>query len=114
MALAMIQKVLPELAGDIFIGGIFARQFQRDGHQVQTVHGHPAGAIGLLDKAAAGQRLAAVEDADIVQAQEAALEDVPAFGVLAVHPPGEIEQQLVKDALQEGAIAVPRRLCSIL
>ena len=26
------------------------------------------------------------------------------FGVLAVHPPGEVEQQLVEDALEEGAV----------
>ena len=48
---------------------------------------------------------AAVEHADVVQAQEAALEDVVALGVLAVDPPGEVEQQLVEDALQEGAVA---------
>ena len=57
--------------------------------------------------AAGGQRCAAVEDADVVEAEEAALEDVVAVGVLAVDPPGEVEQQLVEDALQEGAVALP-------
>ena len=57
---------------------------------------------------AAGQRLAAVEDADVVEAQEAALENVPALRVLAIHPPGEVEQQLVEDALQEVAIGARR------
>ena len=58
--------------------------------------------------AAAGQRLAAVEDADVVEPEKAALEDVVALGVLAVHPPGEIEQQFVEDALEEAAIAADR------
>ena len=55
-----------------------------------------------------GQRRAAVEDADVVQPEEAALEDVVALGVLAIDPPGEVEQQLVEDALQEGAVARAR------
>ena len=54
---------------------------------------------------AGGQRLAAVEHADVVQAEEAALKDVHALGVLAVHPPGEVQQQLVEDALQKRAVA---------
>ena len=78
------------------------------------VHRHPAGAVGLLDVAAGGQRRAAVEDADIVQAQEAALKDVLALGILAVDPPGEVQQQLVEHALQEFAIALAAALLSIL
>ena len=68
---------------------------------VQAVHRHPARAVGLLEVAAGRQRRAAVEDADVVEAEEAALEDVVALRVLAVHPPGEVEQQLVEDALEE-------------
>jgi hypothetical protein len=39
----------------------------------------------------------AVEGADVVQAQEAPLEEVVVLGVLTVDPPGEVEQQLVED-----------------
>ena len=62
---------------------------------------HPAGAVRLFDGAARGQGLAAIEDADVVEAEKAALENVVAFGVFAVHPPGEVQQQLVEDALEE-------------
>jgi hypothetical protein len=48
---------------------------------------------------------AAVEHADVVEAEEAALEDVVALGVLAVDPPGEVEQQLVEHRLEEHAVA---------
>ena len=51
----------------------------------------------------------AVERADVVEAEEAALEDVVALGVLAVHPPGEVEEQLVEDALEEVEVASSRR-----
>ncbi len=102
--------MLPELAGHIFVRRILARQFQRDGHQVEAIHRHPAGAVGLFDEAAAGQRLAAVEDADVVEPQKSALKDVLALRVLAVHPPGEVQQQLVEDALQELAVGLAAAL----
>ena len=89
--------------------GVLARELERDREHVQAVHPHPARAVGLLEVAAGRQRRAAVEDADVVEAEEAALEDVLALGVLAVHPPGEVEQQLVEDALEEPAVA-PRRV----
>ena len=68
-----------------------------------------------LMKPPVGQRRAAVEHADVVEAEEAALEDVAALRVLAVHPPGEVEHQLVEDALEEREVAgsSPRCLRSI-
>jgi hypothetical protein len=42
-----------------------------------------------------------------VQPEEAALEDVVAADVLAVYPPGEIEQQLVHDPGQEIEVPSP-------
>src|SRR5271166_3020897 len=96
-----VDKVFPELAGYIFITGLFCRQFQRDSQQVQRVHRHPAGSIGLLDVATSGQWCTTVENADVVEAQESALEDIHALGIFTVHPPGEVEHELVEDTLQE-------------
>ena len=48
--------------------------------------------------APSAQRLAAVDDGDVVQAEEAALEDVVALAVDLVDPPGEVDQQLVEAA----------------
>jgi hypothetical protein len=47
-----------------------------------------------------GQRGAAVEDADVVEPEEAPLEDVLAETVLAVDPPGEVQEQLLEAALE--------------
>ena len=55
---------------------------------------HPGSAVGLLEVAAGGQRRAAVEDTDVVQSQEAALKEVLAKAVFAVHPPAEVQHQL--------------------
>ena len=48
----------------------------------------------------------AVEHADVVHAEEAALEDVLPVGVLVVHPPGEIDHQLVEDPFEEDEVAL--------
>ena len=62
---------------------------------------HPRRAIGLFEVAAGGQRRAAIEDADVVEAEEAAFEDVLAEAVFAVHPPREVQQQLVERRRQK-------------
>ena len=94
-----VDEVLEELGGDVLVRRVFPGQLQRDGQHVQAVHAHPGGAVGLLDVPAGRQRGRAVEHADVVEAEEAALEDVLALGVLAVDPPREVQQQLVEDAL---------------
>ena len=55
-----------------------------------------------------GQLHVAVEDADVVEPEEAALEDVVAERVLAVDPPVEVQEQLVEDALEERPVALAR------
>src|SRR5262249_26209620 len=45
-----------------------------------------------------------IENTDIVEPQKAALENIHTFRIFAVYPPGEIEQQLLKDLCQEGSI----------
>ena len=51
--------------------------------------------------AATRKRVGAVEDPDIIEAEEAAAEDVAALDVLAVHPPSEVEQQFLECALEK-------------
>src|SRR5262245_32951498 len=42
-----------------------------------------------------------VEHADVVEAEEPALEHVLAEPVLAIHPPGEVQRELVEGRLEE-------------
>src|SRR5262249_23692618 len=72
-----------------------------------AVEPHPGRAVGLLQEVAGRQRPRAVEDADVVQAEEAAGEDVPPAGVLAVDPPGEVQQQLLEGPLQKAGAPPP-------
>ena len=49
----------------------------------------------------------AIENTDVVKTQESTLEDVFPLGILSIHPPREVEHQLVENALQELAITCP-------
>src|SRR3954452_11971097 len=97
--------MLEELGRHILVDGVFARQLQRHREHGVAVEGHPRRAVGLLQVAARWQWLGAVEDANVVEAEKAPGEEVAAVRVLTVDPPGEIEQQLLEDALEEEAIA---------
>ena len=96
--------MLEELGGHVLIGRILESKFERDAEQVEGEHGHPGGAVRLVDAAAGGERAGAVENGDVIQAKKAAAEDVAAAGVLAVPPPGEIEQELMERLFQEVAV----------
>src|SRR5688500_10897807 len=49
----------------------------------------------------ARQRLGAIEEADVIEAEKSAGEDVSSLNVLAIHPPSEIEQQLLETTFKE-------------
>ena len=76
----------------------------RDRRHRQRVEAHPARPVRLLEHPAR-REVRAVDRPDVVEAEEPALEDVRAVGVLAVHPPGEVDEQLVEDAAQERDVA---------
>src|SRR5690242_5377706 len=97
--------MLEKFGGDVLVNLVVPGQFQRDAQQVQAIHRHPARAVRLVDKAARRQGLAAIEYADVVEPEETALKNVPALGVLAVDPPREIQQELVKNAFEEHEVA---------
>ena len=84
-------KMLEELAGDVLVDLVVARELEGDLHHVEREHGHPAGRVALLERAAAGQAGAAVEHADVVEPEKATREQVLAARILAVHPPREIQ-----------------------
>src|SRR5437870_8555088 len=94
-----VNEVLEELAGQIFIARVLACQFDRDLQHVQAVHSHPTGAVGLFDVTACRQRSRTIEDADVIQSQEATLENITAFGVLAIDPPREVQDDLLEYAV---------------
>ena len=99
-----------ELDGDVFVNGVLPRQFQCDPHQIQTKHPHPAGGVTLFEMTATRKRGAPIENPDIIESEKAALEDVSTSRIFAVNPPGKVEQKLVEDSFQEGAIAFARTL----
>ena len=95
-----------ELGCHILIRRVGSRDLESHVHEVQGIHGHPAGAVSLFDVSARRQLSAPVEYADVVEPQKTALEDVVALGVLAVHPPRKVQEQFVEDPLQEQDVSL--------
>ena len=106
MARGDVDVVLEELGRQPLVDAVLLGQLQGDAHQVQAEHPHPAGRVGLLEHDAVGAAFAAVDDGDVVEPEEAALEDVVALAVDLVDPPGEVDQQLVEALLQEVAVGL--------
>ena len=108
---------LEEFGGDVFIHGVVLGQLEGDIQpmdnerpdngkarvyiHVQAIEGHPCCPVSLTQRASSWKGFRAVEDTNVVKAKEATFEDVLAIGVLSIHPPGEVEEQLLEDTLQK-------------
>ena len=94
-------EMLEELEGDLFVHRVVFAKYQGHLQHALAVKRHPGGAVRLLQRAARGQRRAAVEDANVVETQKAAGEDVASRGVLAIDPPVEVQHQSLKRPFQK-------------
>src|SRR6516162_7899596 len=95
------QELRKGLDGDAFVIGIFGCELEGDHRHVEREHRHPAGGVRLLQTEARRQWLGAGEDGDVVEAEKAALEDIMPVPVLAIDPPGIVQQQLLEHPVQE-------------
>ena len=106
---------LEELQRHVLVRGIVIGEANCHFQHVEAEFRHPCCAVGLLEYAPARQCGRTVERPDVVEPEEASLEDVVTEGVLAVDPPSEADQQLVKCARQElevlAAVDVEDRQC---
>ncbi len=81
------EEVLEELGGGTLVHLVVERELEGDAHHGEGVHRHPGGSVGLMHHAEARGRPRPVEHADVVEAEEPALEHVAAPRVLAVPAP---------------------------
>src|SRR5215475_4344556 len=89
-------EVLQEAVGHFLIDRVVVGENESDLQHVLAVKRHPRSAVGLFETSAGGELRAAIEDTDVVEAKKSAGENVAALGILAVHPPVEIQQQALK------------------
>jgi hypothetical protein len=101
---ADVHEVLEELRGDVLVHRVLLGELQREAEEIEAIHRHPARAVGLLEVAPRRQPDVRSNTLMLSRPEEAALEDVVAFGVLAVDPPREVDEQLLEDALEELAV----------
>src|SRR5216683_5412918 len=97
--------MLKEFRRDVFVNVILPRQLNCDPHEVEREHSHPARTVALLKMSAVRKLGVSIEHADVVEPEKAALKDVIALGVLAIHPPGEGDEHFVENRFQKCAIA---------
>ena len=98
--------MLDKLENEIGRVAPVAVQDQRDRAHADRVERHPRRGVRLLERLARLQ-MRPVDGPDVVEPEEAALEDVRAVGVLAVDPPREVDEQLVEDPVQERDVLRP-------
>src|SRR5215831_17895870 len=79
--------MLNELVGDILVHGIVLAQDESHLEHALAIKRHPRRSVGLFQRSACRKLRAAVEYANVVQPEKSARKNVPAGGVLAVHPP---------------------------
>src|SRR5436190_9782417 len=103
-----VEEVLEELRSHVLIRVVVPRQLQGDREHVEAVRRHPTPSVALVEPHVIG-KLTAVEDANVVEAQEAALEDVATLGVFAIHPPSKVDEQFVKDTFEELCVTLAPR-----
>src|SRR5215469_18616351 len=72
-------KVLKETEGHFFVHRVVFRESHSDFQHAQTIEGHPGCAVSLIEISAGRQRCTAVENADVVEPEESARENVAAF-----------------------------------
>jgi hypothetical protein len=53
--LGNMEKMLEELGRDVLVHMVVLGELERDAHEVERVHRHPAGAVRLVDMAAGWQ-----------------------------------------------------------
>ena len=95
-----------KLEGHVEVHRIVLGELGRDLEHPLAVERHPGGSVGLLESAAPGQRRRSIEDPDVVEAEESALEQVAVVWILAVDPPGEVRQQPVEHAGEKLVVAL--------
>ena len=101
-----LDEVFEEFGGDVFVDGVLGGEFDGDGEHDSAVEGHPCGAIGLGEEVTVWEGLRAVEEADVIEAEEAAGEEVTSVDIFAVDPPGEVDEEFEEAAFEEGAVAL--------
>src|SRR5262245_8876161 len=99
-----------EFYREITINRVAKRKLQRHLQHVLREQSHPRSAVGLFQTTALRQRRASIKDANVVETEEAAFEHISAVAILSVDPPCEIEEQLMKTALEHVERAVTQHI----
>jgi len=99
-------KCSKNFEANVFVAGVVFGQLQRHGEHRAAVKGHPGRAIGLLEVGRRRERPRTISNRPMLSSPRnpPAKRCLPST-VLAVDPPGEVDQQLVEHAGQKLPVA---------
>ena len=110
IASAMCEEVLEELRRDVLVGRVLARRARG---RCASGSGSTSPSRRCRRPARCSRRSAAARERSktpmLSRPRKPPWKMLLPVGVLAVHPPGEVQQQLVEDPLQEVAVALARQ-----
>src|SRR5262249_20445621 len=101
---------LEKFRGAVLIHRIGHRKLERDSKHPQTIGGHPACSIRLIDSSAGGERCASIENTDIIETKKPSLKNIFAIGIFSIDPPGKIQQEFVKNSFEKRRVLLSRLL----
>src|SRR5208282_6773341 len=99
-----VKEVLEELDDHVLGSVVVGEEFNCQLRHVLAEQCHPCRTVRLLQGASGGQRCAPIENPDVVEAEETTFENILPKPVLAIHPPGEVQQKLFESPLEESGI----------
>jgi len=105
--------MLGELQDHVLVDGVVGGELHRELQHVLAEEGHPGRAVRLFQVAAGGKRGAAVEDADVVEAEEAPSNTFFPKRSLRFTHQVKFKSSLLNVALRKLRSVSPRRACSV-
>src|ERR1700757_4017081 len=98
------QEMLHKSEGDILVHRVVFRQNECDLQHVLAVECHPSCTVCLVEVTTRGKGSTAIEDANVIQAEESTGKNILPLRVLPVDPPVEILHQALKRSFQEAHV----------
>jgi hypothetical protein len=96
------EEVLGELGRHVVVALVVRGELDGDLDHALAEERHPGRAVRLLEVPAGRERRGAIEDADVVEAEEPTLDGALPESILPVHPPEEVGDELPEGAPEEG------------
>ena len=99
--------MLEELDSKPFVNSIFFSKFECNAHEVKAKHAHVPARIRLFKNRAIRHFHAAIDNGNVVHAQESAFKNIVALAVNLVDPPSKVDDKFVETSFEKITVCFP-------